>query len=95
MRGLVALDAGASTGGFTDCLLQHGAARVYAVDVGYGQLDYRLDLSQGLMMFTALRRQGVPAELVYFPDEGHGIKKIRNHRYVYEKQLAWLARWLE
>ena len=42
VRGLVALDAGASTGGFTDCLLQHGAGRVYAVDVGYGQLDYRL-----------------------------------------------------
>ena len=42
VRGLVALDVGASTGGFTDCLLQHGAARVYAVDVGYGQFDYRL-----------------------------------------------------
>jgi 23S rRNA (cytidine1920-2'-O)/16S rRNA (cytidine1409-2'-O)-methyltransferase len=42
VEGLVAIDAGASTGGFTDCLLQHGAARVYAVDVGYGLLDSRL-----------------------------------------------------
>ncbi len=42
VAGLVAVDVGASTGGFTDCLLQRGAIRVYAVDVGYGQLDWRL-----------------------------------------------------
>lgn len=40
--GLIAMDVGASTGGFTDCLLQRGVQRVYAVDVGYGQLDWRL-----------------------------------------------------
>jgi 23S rRNA (cytidine1920-2'-O)/16S rRNA (cytidine1409-2'-O)-methyltransferase len=42
VTGLLCADFGASTGGFTDCLLQGGAARVYAIDVGYGQLDYRL-----------------------------------------------------
>ncbi|MCD6389256.1 MAG: TlyA family RNA methyltransferase [Desulfobulbaceae bacterium] len=40
--GLICADIGASTGGFTDCLLQHKAAKVYAVDVGYGQLDWKL-----------------------------------------------------
>jgi len=41
-QGMVCADIGCSTGGFTDCLLQHGAARVYSVDVGYGVLDWKL-----------------------------------------------------
>src|SRR6266511_3167255 len=42
VRGKTALDVGASTGGFTDCLLQQGAGKVYAVDVGYGQIAWKL-----------------------------------------------------
>lgn len=42
VAGKVCFDVGASTGGFTDCLLQHGAERVYAVDVGYGQLAWKI-----------------------------------------------------
>ena len=42
VEGKITLDIGSSTGGFTDCLLQKGAAKVYAVDVGYGQLDWKL-----------------------------------------------------
>ena len=42
LTGRVCMDIGASTGGFTDCMLQNGAAKVYAIDVGYGQLDWKL-----------------------------------------------------
>jgi 23S rRNA (cytidine1920-2'-O)/16S rRNA (cytidine1409-2'-O)-methyltransferase len=42
VRNKVCLDVGASTGGFTDCLLQHGAARIIAIDTGYGQMDFQL-----------------------------------------------------
>ena len=60
VSGLVILDAGVSTGGFTDCLLQRGALRVIAVDVGYGQLDWRLrnDLRVTIMERTNLRFLG-------------------------------------
>ncbi len=42
LNGVIAVDIGASTGGFTDCMLKNGAAKVYAIDVGYGQLDWSL-----------------------------------------------------
>jgi 23S rRNA (cytidine1920-2'-O)/16S rRNA (cytidine1409-2'-O)-methyltransferase len=56
VAGNVCLDIGASTGGFTDCLLQHGAARVYAVDVGYGQLDWKL---RGDSRVTVMERTNI------------------------------------
>jgi 23S rRNA (cytidine1920-2'-O)/16S rRNA (cytidine1409-2'-O)-methyltransferase len=52
--GRVCLDVGASTGGFTDCLLQRGAARVYALDVGYGQLDHRLRVDPRVVVMERL-----------------------------------------
>jgi 23S rRNA (cytidine1920-2'-O)/16S rRNA (cytidine1409-2'-O)-methyltransferase len=57
VNGKVCLDVGASTGGFTDCLLQHGAARVIAIDTGYGQIDVRLrsDLRVRLLERTNAR----------------------------------------
>ena len=63
--------------------------------VVHSQIDYRVDLSEGLQMFTALQRMGVPSQLLYFPDEGHSVHKLRNLRHVYEVQYAWLKRWLE
>jgi 23S rRNA (cytidine1920-2'-O)/16S rRNA (cytidine1409-2'-O)-methyltransferase len=66
VRGWVAADVGASTGGFTDCLLQHGAARVYAVDVGYGQLAWGLrgDARVVVMERTNVRHMGSLPEQV-------------------------------
>jgi 23S rRNA (cytidine1920-2'-O)/16S rRNA (cytidine1409-2'-O)-methyltransferase len=55
-RGRIAMDVGASTGGFTDCLLQAGVARVYAVDVGYGQLAWKLSEDPRV---TVLDRQNI------------------------------------
>lgn len=49
-QGLCCIDVGASSGGFTDCLLQHGAAKVYAVDVAYGQLDWKLRQDQRVVV---------------------------------------------
>lgn len=58
-EGFIAMDVGASTGGFTDCLLQHGAARVFAVDVGHGQLHPSLQADARVtdMSGTDVRRQ--------------------------------------
>jgi 23S rRNA (cytidine1920-2'-O)/16S rRNA (cytidine1409-2'-O)-methyltransferase len=64
VRGLTALDVGACTGGFTDVLLQRGARQVYAIDVGYGQLDYRLRTDERVMV---LERTNI-RQLAALPD---------------------------
>lgn len=69
ISGKIAIDAGASTGGFTDCLLQHGAAKVYAVDVGYGQLDWSLRQDDRVIVMERTNVRSVtPADLDETPD---------------------------
>ncbi|MCY4022824.1 MAG: TlyA family RNA methyltransferase [Anaerolineaceae bacterium] len=60
IAGSVCADVGASTGGFTDCLLQHGAARVYAIDVGYGQLDWTLRRDSRVVVMERSNVRHVP-----------------------------------
>jgi dipeptidyl aminopeptidase/acylaminoacyl peptidase len=59
----------------------------------HGELDYRVPLEQGLGMFTALQRKGVPSRLVTFPDENHWVLKPVNGLRWYEEVLSWLDRW--
>lgn len=62
INGFTCLDVGASTGGFTDCLLQHGAARVYAVDVGYGQLAWSLRTDSRVTVIERTNIRHLPRE---------------------------------
>ncbi len=59
VEGLNALDVGASTGGFTDCLLQKGVHKVYAVDVGRGQMDYKLRHDNRIILFEKLDARNI------------------------------------
>jgi dipeptidyl aminopeptidase/acylaminoacyl peptidase len=58
--------------------------------VVHGQLDYRLDVSQGFELFTALQRQNVPSKMLYFPDEGHWVLKPQNSQLWYKTVNDWV-----
>lgn len=62
VQGMVAIDLGASTGGFTDCLLQRGATKVYAVDVGHGQLAWKLRQDARVIVMERANARGLKAE---------------------------------
>ncbi|HZS61561.1 MAG TPA: S9 family peptidase, partial [Gemmatimonadaceae bacterium] len=60
----------------------------------HGERDYRVPYTEGLSMFTALQRQGVPSRLVVFPDEGHWIGKPQNQRLWWSEVQGWLTKYL-
>jgi dipeptidyl aminopeptidase/acylaminoacyl peptidase len=62
--------------------------------VVHGQKDYRLDVSQGFDLFTTLQMEGIPSEMLYFPDEGHWVLKPQNSQLWYKTVNAWVDRWI-
>jgi len=62
--------------------------------VVHSELDYRVPVSQGFELFTALQRRGVPSKMLYFPDEGHWVLKPQNSKLWHETVLGWLEQYL-
>ena len=59
----------------------------------HGQLDYRLDVSEGLQLFDTLQLEGVPSKMLYFPDEGHWVLKPQNSQLWYKTANDWVDQW--
>ena len=59
----------------------------------HGELDYRVPATQALQYYDTLKAKGVPARLVYFPDENHWILKPQNSRLWYREFFGWVARY--
>jgi dipeptidyl aminopeptidase/acylaminoacyl peptidase len=63
--------------------------------VVHSELDFRVPIDQGLQLFTALQRRGVPSKMLIFPDEGHWVLKPRNSRLWYNTALDWFDQWVK
>jgi dipeptidyl aminopeptidase/acylaminoacyl peptidase len=61
--------------------------------VVHGQLDYRLDVSEGFQLFTTLQRLNIPSKMLYFPDEGHWVLQPQNSRLWYKTVNDWVDQW--
>jgi dipeptidyl aminopeptidase/acylaminoacyl peptidase len=63
--------------------------------VVHGQLDYRLDVSEGFQLFTTLQRLKIPSRMLYFPDEGHWVLKPQNSQLWYKTVNEWVDEWVK
>ena len=63
--------------------------------ITHGELDFRVPIQQGMELFTALQRKGVPSKFLWFPDEGHWILKPQNTELWYQTMLDWLDSYLK
>ena len=61
----------------------------------HSELDYRVPVGEGLQLFTALQRKGVPSKMLYFPDEGHWVLKPQNSELWHKTVFEWLAEYLK
>ncbi len=71
LKDIVCLDAGASTGGFTDCMLQHGAKKIYSVDVGYGQIAWKLRTNPKVKVIEKLNIKNCTESDIYDENDEH------------------------
>jgi dipeptidyl aminopeptidase/acylaminoacyl peptidase len=60
----------------------------------HGQLDYRLDVSQGFDLFSTLQRLNIPSKMLYFPDEGHWVLKPKNSQLWNKTVSDWVDQWI-
>jgi dipeptidyl aminopeptidase/acylaminoacyl peptidase len=63
--------------------------------VTHGELDFRVPINQGLELFTALQRRGIPSKMLYFPDEGHWVLKPQNSKLWYQTVGDWFDQWVK
>ncbi|MGZ8867823.1 MAG: prolyl oligopeptidase family serine peptidase, partial [Thermoanaerobaculia bacterium] len=63
--------------------------------VVHGELDFRVPIGEGIQLYTALQRRGVPSRLLYYPDEGHWVLKPQNSKLWHEQVLGWFDQYLK